>query len=189
MNAQDDLENDSQVQEALDALTLNERAATPPTPPTLLPWLICGISLLALLFTGLYARKAVSGANERTVNAERMRKDLQDRLAAGENGRKEDRARAVELAGKNEELSAQKADVEARLKDKDAQLVGQQHSDAVVFAKLKSIVKSAHGRGIAKQVEAVIPQGDPVIPSGDRVITVPARKGPRMRFPKIPSRY
>ena len=127
-----------------------------PRSPLILPWMVAGLSVLALAVVSLYAKKVIDEQSARAYQAMRMADEYNSRASKLDGDQKDARRQAITASEKSDELRAANARLTEQVADKDSALGHLRDRHRQLVTDLRSALKTSKGKALTKRVDRIL---------------------------------
>lgn len=138
----------------------SELTPAPPPPklrsPLVLPWMVAGLTVLALAVVSLYAKKLIDEQTARAYQAMRMADEYGSRATRLEADQKDARRQAIGSSEKTDELRAANARLTEQVTDKDSALTHLRERHRQLVTDVRAALKSSKGKALSKKLDRIL---------------------------------
>jgi hypothetical protein len=125
-------------------------------PPTVLPWMVAGLAVVALGVVSVYAKKLIDDQTARAYQAMRMADEYGSRANKLEADQKDARRQAITSSEKTDELRAANTRLTEQVTDKDAALVHLRERHKQLVTDLRTAMRTSKGKTLAKRLDRIL---------------------------------
>src|SRR5215469_11602947 len=150
------MSDDFQFPEPMPEATQPPEPLPKPRAPTVLPWMVAGMAVVALGVVSVYAKKLIDDQSARAYQAMRMADEYGARANKLEADQKDARRQAITSSEKSDETRAANARLSEQVTDKDSALAHLRERHRQLVADLRAALKTAKGRALAKRVNSIL---------------------------------
>ncbi len=124
--------------------------------PTVLPWMVAALAVLALGVVALYAKKLIDDQSARAYQAMRMADEYGSRAGKLEADQKDARRQAISASEKTDELRAANARLTEQVTDKDSALAHLRERHRQLVTDLRGALRSTKGKALSKKIDRLL---------------------------------
>jgi len=159
----------------------NPDPVPPQRAPTVLPWMVAVLALVALGVVAVYAKKMVDDQSARAFQAMRMADEYGSRAAKLDADQKDARRQAMTSAEKTDELRASNARLNEQVADKDAALTHLRERHQKLVTDVRSATRSSRGKALVRRIDGILARDAAVERAEGPQASNTADAGPRRR--------
>jgi hypothetical protein len=124
--------------------------------PTVLPWMVAGLAVVALGVVSVYAKKLIDDQTARAYQAMRMADEYGARANKLEADQKDARRQAITSSEKSDELRAATTRLSEQVTDKDSALAHLRERHKQLVTDVRAAVKTSKGKALVKRLDRIL---------------------------------
>ena len=124
--------------------------------PTVLPWMVAALAVVALGVVSVYAKKLIDDQSARAYQAMRMADEVGSRANKMEADQKDARRQAITSSEKTDELRAANARLTEQVTDKDSALAHLRERHKQLVTDVRSAMRTSKGKALAKKLDRIL---------------------------------
>lgn len=153
-----------------------------PRSPTVLPWMVAVLAVVALAVVALYAKKLLDEQTAKAYQAARMADEYGARAGKLEADQRDARRQAITASEKADELRAANARLTEQVTDKDAALAHLRERHQKLVADVRAATRSVRGKSLVRRIDGILARDAAVERTeGPQALSQSPDAGPRRR--------
>jgi len=124
--------------------------------PVVLPWMVAGLTVLALAVVSIYAKKLIDEQTARAYQAMRMADEYNSRAKRLDEDQKDARRQAIGSSEKSDELRAANARLTEQVTDRDSALAHLRERHRQLVTDIRAALRSSRGKALNKKLDRIL---------------------------------